>query len=635
MLVRVQDRLTFSRESTAVWRRNPRTKFLESRAGLSWTGTRPYNVGGRTLRVLHRPSQFTAPGFVRTIKRLPAAAGHPDGDVDVIADNAVDLVCGYTGDVVEIETHDGYPRPVGNVVVTHPEVIGLIIDPQDPHTGTSLGYNAIWHGPYVEEEIVEETEFGYVAEWQGPNGPESYDVEHVVDPVCDIVQSLVRDAEFDADKLGGNHFAVALPAMAGRGAQQAELMRIVDSIELPIIGDRARKFGRVSVQVPKARDVKWTVGTDRDLTIVSGDWDGSAAAASVFDWATDADGNVDESKARRAFLVYDADEPALRGSYKLPIARYRDGELTVVDEGLRAAASRLPQTDIPKDVQDRARVVLDHYFDLLKARAASSKDTNVAQKNVDITVGRDNTAKLTKLGITPPASLSVVLDMMDADAIRNRVEELQRVMGELVGLLEDAVAEKDQMGEKMAAMERDAMSVEEAQKKVAEYETMLAEAKAALAEAQAASAEDAQKLSSKEKVIKGLNKANDALEAEVGPLRKAAFDQLQSDAVARGFDEAKVGACKDSDELKHYIAVSKSAKAKNKLGETFDATKVSDVRDAFEFVWENVPAPEAAPELGQSTLALLPQPRLAAPARDNSNLPDIDGDSLAASIDAW
>ena len=60
-------------------------------------------------------------------------------------------------------------------------------------------------------------------------------------------------------------------------------------------------------------------------------------------------------------MIYDAANSELRGAYKLPFAHYIGG-LKASPAGLRAAASRLPQTDAPQHVLDRARAVLDHYF---------------------------------------------------------------------------------------------------------------------------------------------------------------------------------------------------------------------------------------------------------------------------------
>lgn len=106
----------------------------------------------------------------------------------------------------------------------------------------------------------------------------------------------------------------------------------------------------------------WRVGAARDLLLDESDaWDGAAAAARIFA-AAGFDGDApDSAKARCAFLVYDAANPALKGSYKLPFADIIDGEFRAVSGGLRAAASRLPQTDAPQAALDEARSVLDGY----------------------------------------------------------------------------------------------------------------------------------------------------------------------------------------------------------------------------------------------------------------------------------
>jgi HK97 family phage prohead protease len=104
----------------------------------------------------------------------------------------------------------------------------------------------------------------------------------------------------------------------------------------------------------------WKLGAAKGLPIEdSDDWDGGAAAESVFAWA--GGDEFDAAKARQAFLVYDAAEPKDRDSYKLPIAHVVDGKLTVPKGAIRAAASRLPQTDIPDDLKKDAGEILDHY----------------------------------------------------------------------------------------------------------------------------------------------------------------------------------------------------------------------------------------------------------------------------------
>lgn len=105
---------------------------------------------------------------------------------------------------------------------------------------------------------------------------------------------------------------------------------------------------------------EWKVGASRNLPVDDSDsWDGPEAEKSIFEWA--GGDEFDPSKARKGFLVYDASKDDERGAYKLPIATVKDGRLTVPKGAIRAAASRLPQTDIPDDVKERAQAVIDHY----------------------------------------------------------------------------------------------------------------------------------------------------------------------------------------------------------------------------------------------------------------------------------
>lgn len=107
----------------------------------------------------------------------------------------------------------------------------------------------------------------------------------------------------------------------------------------------------------------WVIGASRDLPLNDNlPWDGAAAAARVFELAMFDSDEPDVELARQAFLVYDDERPELRGSYKLGIADVVAGELTVLSSGLRAAASRLPQTaDLSEDVVNEAREIIDGY----------------------------------------------------------------------------------------------------------------------------------------------------------------------------------------------------------------------------------------------------------------------------------
>lgn len=104
----------------------------------------------------------------------------------------------------------------------------------------------------------------------------------------------------------------------------------------------------------------WKCGAARDLPIDDADgWDGGAAEASIFEHAGGDD--FDPAKARDGFLAYDASKPKLRGSYKLPFAHVVGGVLKAVKGGIRAASSRLPNTDIPDGTKASVKEVIDAY----------------------------------------------------------------------------------------------------------------------------------------------------------------------------------------------------------------------------------------------------------------------------------
>lgn len=106
----------------------------------------------------------------------------------------------------------------------------------------------------------------------------------------------------------------------------------------------------------------WESCGSHDLPIDDSDsWDGPAAEASIFAAAGFNDSNPDPAKARKGFLVCDTDKPTEKGSYKLPFAHVVDGTLKAVKGGIRAAASRLHQTDAPADVLAHAQTTIDHY----------------------------------------------------------------------------------------------------------------------------------------------------------------------------------------------------------------------------------------------------------------------------------
>lgn len=126
----------------------------------------------------------------------------------------------------------------------------------------------------------------------------------------------------------------------------------------------------------KSETPEWKVGAARDLAIDDADgWDGPAAAKRMLDEAGFDGDSPDSAKARRGFLVYDAANPMLRGSYKLPFADIVGDELKAIKGGISAAKGRLDQTDAPAAVLDEASSVINSYETRIEAASKTPPET--------------------------------------------------------------------------------------------------------------------------------------------------------------------------------------------------------------------------------------------------------------------
>jgi hypothetical protein len=148
----------------------------------------------------------------------------------------------------------------------------------------------------------------------------------------------------------------------------------------------------------------WTCAASDSLPLdKESAWDGAAAQDSVFSaygWPD----NPKPDQAKRAFLCYDSSAADLKGSYSLPFAAVKEGKLTALASGLRAAASRLPQKDgLPDDVRAQARAVLDTYFDKINPDPGSEPDADDKGRTAPfafpmrVVRARDTAALLTKV----------------------------------------------------------------------------------------------------------------------------------------------------------------------------------------------------------------------------------------------
>lgn len=176
--------------------------------------------------------------------------------------------------------------------------------------------------------------------------------------------------------------------------------------ELETLRRQAKETPRMGRRSTKAAE-DWKCGAARDLPLdEEGAWDGPAAEASIFAHAGGDD--FDPAEARKGFLAYDASAPKLRGSYRLPFADVADGKLTAKASGIRSAASRLPQTDIPDDVKTSARAVLDHYeAQMKKSKAAGDGTDSAGGALVAAPVGNCGMAKDEECGMKDPQMCSI------------------------------------------------------------------------------------------------------------------------------------------------------------------------------------------------------------------------------------
>lgn len=121
----------------------------------------------------------------------------------------------------------------------------------------------------------------------------------------------------------------------------------------------------------------------RDLPVVEGTYDSAPAVKRMLDAAGIGGDNPDPEQARRGFMIYDAAAPDLRGSYHLPFADIRDGRLTAIGNGIRRAASRLPQMNgVGPDLEKQTRMMIDHY--MAKLHGQNSAQSAIEEKEGEV-----------------------------------------------------------------------------------------------------------------------------------------------------------------------------------------------------------------------------------------------------------
>jgi HK97 family phage prohead protease len=204
----------------------------------------------------------------------------------------------------------------------------------------------------VEGKLTAEVEFAPVG------------ISPKADEICGMVKSgFVNTVSIGFDPL-------LTEPMDTKKPKGPERYLSIDLMELSFVSIPANK-GALVVQRSlrtRAAESTWKVCGADDLTVDNEqDWNGRDAAKRILDDAGFDTDEPDHERAMRGFLVYDSANPDLRGAYKLPFSDIVSGKLVAVASGIRAAASRISQTDIPTDVQKEAQALLDKYEAKIKA----------------------------------------------------------------------------------------------------------------------------------------------------------------------------------------------------------------------------------------------------------------------------
>lgn len=213
-----------------------------------------------------------------------------------------------------------------------------------------------------------------IGSWPVSDGEDEGKLALVVEYVSDDVSGIVRGITAD------RFFAVHLK-------DDGEEPETPD-------GDDPDDDDEVTAGEKAKNDPSWDCKASRDLPIdTESSWDGGAAKGRLLDAAGIGGDSPDHAMAAKGFLAVDTANPDLKGSYKLPFADMKDGKMTALKSGIDAAASRLPQADIPESVQKDARAVLDAY----EGKMDSSKGFEPERDTEGLSI--DTINALVKLGV--------------------------------------------------------------------------------------------------------------------------------------------------------------------------------------------------------------------------------------------
>ena len=222
----------------------------------------------------------------------------------------------------DIGGHDG-AITVGrmdDIEVTDGAIYGVVtmFDDVDPVKMPALSEAVHEAMKYIEEGViglsVDLDDFDAVVV------PKGADADAAMVP-GEVIEDEIEDEEMEEEEL-------ELLITRGR-------IRAATLVDIPAFAETKGQFERLeeaAITASVSGDTELPVLEDREHA-----WDGPAAAQRIFDAYSDEEGNVDKSRAGRAFLWVDGDGTK-REDYKLGFADIVDGELRIIPRGVAATA---------------------------------------------------------------------------------------------------------------------------------------------------------------------------------------------------------------------------------------------------------------------------------------------------------
>jgi hypothetical protein len=259
---------------------------------------------------------------------------------------------GKLGQVLDVWTEDDGRTLKGTVAIPRwlDEVWGdgkTVSTEWDPTTKRLNALGVLIDKPFIQGAAL-------MAAFAAATGDRTFEGASAIQRIHDqAAQAGAICSKATTRKAGEPYFNSADEAQAIQGIHDAAIR---GGAKCRMIPDRNE---RPDVVAPFAGTGNWKVGAARNLPLLDDNdtgWDGPAAERSI--WG---DSDTPPADARRAFLVYDASAPDLKGSYKLPFAIRKGEKLWASRAGLRIAATRIPKTDASEPALTRARAVVDGY----------------------------------------------------------------------------------------------------------------------------------------------------------------------------------------------------------------------------------------------------------------------------------